>query len=53
MLAEILPKEKLSSAIRWRNTLFELASVLGPGLGGLMLWYGGTSLSYSVMSFLF
>jgi MFS family permease len=33
MLAEILPKEKLSSAIRWRNTLFELASVLEPASG--------------------
>ena len=39
----------MSNAIRWRNTLFELASVLGPGIGGVMLWYGGTNLAYTVM----
>ena len=53
MLAEILPRSHLSSAIRWRNTLFELASVLGPFLGGVMLWQGGPTLAYSVMSVLF
>lgn len=53
MLAEILPRSHLSSAIRWRNTLFELASVLGPFLGGIMLWQGGPTLAYSVMAVLF
>jgi len=52
MLAEILPREQMSNAIRWRNTLFELASVLGPGIGGVMLWQGGASLAYTVMSVL-
>jgi MFS family permease len=55
LLAEILPRSQLSSAIRWRNTLFELASVLGPFLGGIMLWQGGPTptLAYSFMAVLF
>ena len=53
MLAEILPRTHLSSAIRWRNTLFELGSVLGPLIGGIMLWRGGLSIAYAVMSVLF
>ena len=53
MLAEILPRTHLSSAIRWRNTLFELGSVLGPLIGGIMLWRGGLSVAYAVMSVLF
>ena len=53
MLAEILPRSHLSSAIRWRNTLFELASVLGPFIGGIMLWIGGPRLAFSVMTALF
>lgn len=53
LLAEIISRNQMSDAIRWRNTLFELASVLGPGLGGIMLWQGGTSLTYLIMSLLF
>ena len=40
IIAEILPRELIPSGVRWRNTLFELACVLGPGLAGLMVWLG-------------
>jgi MFS family permease len=40
IIAEILPRDLIPSGVRWRNTLFELACVLGPGLAGLMVWLG-------------
>ena len=40
IIAEILPRELIPSGVRWRNTLFELACVIGPGLAGLMVWLG-------------
>lgn len=40
LIAEILPRELISGGVRWRNTLFELACVIGPGLAGLMVWLG-------------
>jgi len=49
MIAELLPRELIAGGVRWRNTLFELACVLGPGLAGLLLWLGGESLAYGLM----
>jgi MFS family permease len=40
LIAEILPRELIPGGVRWRNTLFELACVIGPGLAGLMVWLG-------------
>jgi MFS family permease len=40
LIAEILPRELIPGGVRWRNTLFELACVIGPGLAGLMIWLG-------------
>jgi len=40
LIAELLPREHIPGGVRWRNTLFELACVIGPGLAGLMVWLG-------------
>ena len=40
LIAEILPRELIPGGVRWRNTLFELACVIGPGLAGIMVWLG-------------
>ena len=40
LIAEILPRELIPGGVRWRNTLFELACVIGPGLAGVMVWLG-------------
>jgi MFS family permease len=60
LIAEILPREHIPSGVRWRNTLFELACVIGPGLAGLMVWLGeknglahGENVAYAAMSFCF
>ncbi len=52
MIAEIIPRSQIPSAVRWRNTLFELSSVIGPGLSGVLIWLDGEYLSYSAASIL-
>lgn len=49
MIAELLPRELIAGGVRWRNTLFELACVLGPGIAGLLLWLGGEPITYGCM----
>jgi len=49
MIAELLPRELIADGVRWRNTLFELACVLGPGGAGVLLWLGGEPLTYGCM----
>ena len=49
MIAELLPRELIAGGVRWRNTLFELACVLGPGLAGVLLWLGGEPVTYGCM----
>ncbi len=60
LIAEILPRDLIAGGVRWRNTLFELACVIGPGLAGLMVWLGeGNGLehpenvAYAVMTLCF
>jgi MFS family permease len=60
LIAEILPREHIPGGVRWRNTLFELACVIGPGLAGLMVWLGeknglahGENVAYAAMSICF
>jgi hypothetical protein len=49
MIAELLPRELIAGGVRWRNTLFELACVLGPGVAGVLLWLGGEPVTYGCM----
>jgi hypothetical protein len=60
LIAEILPRELIPGGVRWRNTLLELACVIGPGLAGLMVWLGernglehAENVAYAAMSVCF
>ncbi len=53
MIAEIVPHELLGSGVRWRNALFEAACVIGPALAGFLYAWGGSLLTYSVMTVFF
>jgi MFS family permease len=53
MIAEIIPHSLLASGVRWRNALFEGACVLGPAMAGFLWAWGGSLLTYSVMSVFF
>ncbi|MFZ9898624.1 MAG: MFS transporter [Gemmatimonadaceae bacterium] len=48
MAAELVPRALFKNAITWRTGAWQLASVLGPALGGLLYAVGGTRLAYAV-----
>lgn len=38
MLPLLVPRERFSNAVTWNSSTFELATVMGPGVAGLLLW---------------
>jgi MFS family permease len=46
--AELVPRELFANAITWRSGAWQLASVIGPAMGGLLYAVGGTRLAYGV-----
>lgn len=46
--AELVPRALFANAITWRTGAWQLASVLGPAMGGLLYAAGGTRLAYGV-----
>ena len=48
IVPQLLPASALGNAITWNTSLFELSTVLGPALGGLIVAYGGYAAAYSL-----
>src|ERR1700678_3590832 len=46
IVAALVPEEALSNALSLYATTMKLASVIGPGIGGLILAAGGLSVAY-------
>ena len=46
--AELVPRALYGNAITWRSGSWQLASVIGPALGGLLYAAGGSKLAYAV-----
>lgn len=44
--AEIVPRETYVNAIAWRASLWELAAVVGPAMGGMLYGFSGARASY-------
>lgn len=49
-LPQIIDRERLQNAISWNSGTWEVASVTGLGLGGLLYGFGGVVATFSVMS---
>jgi MFS family permease len=47
MGAEIVPRELYANAITWRSGTWQLASVIGPAVGGFLYAGGGTRWAYA------
>jgi hypothetical protein len=47
MGAEIVPRELYSNAITWRSGTWQLASVIGPAMGGFLYAAGAARLAYA------
>ena len=45
--AEIVPRALYANAITWRSGTWQLASVAGPAIGGVLYATGGTTLAYA------
>ncbi len=44
LLPQTVPEEHFSNAITWKSSSFQIASVAGPALGGLLVaWWGGAA----------
>ncbi|MDQ6689736.1 MAG: MFS transporter [Gemmatimonadota bacterium] len=50
--AEIVPRETYANAVNWRSSLWQLAAVIGPALGGLLYGFSGAPLAYLIESIL-
>lgn len=54
MVAQVLPEVAFENAITWRSSVNQLASVLGPAAGGLLIGvFGGAGWVYVISSALF
>jgi MFS family permease len=49
-LPQIVDRERLQNAISWNSSTWEVASITGLGVGGLLYGFGGVALTFGVMS---
>lgn len=52
MVPNLVPAKVFANATTWNTTAFHIASVIGPGIGGLLFGYGGASISMPAIVFL-
>ena len=52
LAAEIVPRPLYGNAITWRSGSWQLASVIGPAVGGILYAAGGTQLTYGIVAIL-
>ena len=50
--AEIIPRSMYQNAIAWRSSTWQIASVIGPAVGGLLYGFAGADVSYAVAALL-
>lgn len=50
LAAEIVPRPLYGNAITWRSGSWQLASVIGPAVGGILYAAGGTQLAYGIVA---
>jgi MFS family permease len=51
LLPQLVPDDMFARAVTWNSTLFQTASVAGPGLAGALIAAGGTALTVYVVNF--
>jgi hypothetical protein len=52
MSAEIVPRSMYQNAIAWRSSTWQVASVIGPAVGGLLYGFAGPVAAYAVAALL-
>jgi MFS family permease len=51
-LPQIIDRDRLQNAISWNSSTWEVASITGLGMGGLVYGFGGATTAFGVMSVL-
>jgi MFS family permease len=51
--AELVPREIYSSAVAWRSSVWQGASIAGPALGGVLYGFSGPKMAYGAAIVLF
>ncbi len=51
-LPQIIDRDRLQNAISWNSSTWEVASITGLGMGGLIYGFGGATTAFGVMSVL-
>jgi len=46
--AELVPRELFPNAVAWRSSIWQIAAVVGPALGGLLYGFTGPAAAYGV-----
>lgn len=52
LLPHLIPKDLLARAVAWNSSIWQLSTIIGPSLGGLIYTYGGPTGVYSSSAFL-
>ncbi|HEX8324968.1 MAG TPA: MFS transporter [Tepidisphaeraceae bacterium] len=53
LMAATVPASVYPNAVTWNSTGFEISSMGGPAIGGLIVWLGGPGVAYAVASVFF
>jgi predicted MFS family arabinose efflux permease len=51
--AELIPREIYPGAVAWRSSVWQIAAIAGPALGGMLYGFAGPKLAYGVVVVLF
>jgi MFS family permease len=46
--AQLIPRELYPNGVTWRTSMWQVAAVAGPAIGGLLYGFGGAKAAYSV-----
>lgn len=47
LLPQTVPRDAFSNALNWKSSSFQVASVVGPAMGGLLLAHGSAAIVYA------
>jgi MFS family permease len=48
LLPQLVPKELFSNAVTWNSSSFEISTVVGPAIGGWIVWRGWAPQAYAL-----
>jgi MFS family permease len=53
LMPDLVPKEHFANAVAWSSSIWQIGSILGPAVGGLLYSFGGARVAYATAVVLF